>query len=293
MLLLLFNLIWSLVSVPTTWLYTSITCLHIIRRDRWTLQRITVVLLIGANVSRILAKIFMLRLNEAYETKIDNSQFGFRRNWATNIAIFLLKSVIDKYNDTLIAVYIDLTAAYDHMPRNFPFKVLDLRTGASHLIAILYKMCRGATASIYGMKERFELLFGCRQRGQESPYIFNYYFDYVLKVAACEIDKKFPDGWGIEFVFNIPHLCTNREQRKSGRLNGVEIVIWLLYADDLVLFCKVIAEVKTIMEILNDTCSRFRLTITFPKRQRFIVFSRRKCGGQCNRVHILWPNVQQ
>ena len=188
----------------------------------------------------------------------------------------MLKSVIDKYNDTLIAVYIDLTAAYDHMPRNFRFKVLDLRTGASHLIAILYKMCRGATASIFGMKEGFEVLFGCRQRGQESPYIFNYHFDYVLKVAACEIDKKFPDGWGIEFVFNIPHVCTNREQRKSGRLNGVEIVIWLLYADDLVLFCKVIAKVKTIMEILNDTCSRFRLTIAFPKRQRFIVLQSEK-----------------
>ena len=71
----------------------------------------------------------------------------------------MLKSVIDKYNDTLIAVYIDLTAAYDHMPRNFPFKVLDLRTGASHLIAILYKMCRGATASFFGMKERFELKY--------------------------------------------------------------------------------------------------------------------------------------
>ena len=177
----------------------------------------------------------------------------------------MLKSVIDKYNDTLIAVYIDLTAAYDHMPRYFPFKVLDLRTGASHLIAILYKMCRGTTASIFGMKEKFEVLFGCRQRGQKSPCISNYYFDYVLKVAAGEIDKQFPDGWGIEFVFNIPHLCTNREQRKSGRLDGVEIVIWLLYADDLELFCKIIAEVKTIMNILNDTCSRFRLTIAFPK----------------------------
>ena len=132
------------------------------------------------------------------------------------------------------------------MPRNFPFKVLDLRTGASsHLIAILYKMCRGTTASIFGMKERFEVLFGCRQRGQESPCISNYYFDYVLRI--------------------FPHLCTNREQRKSGRLDGVEIVIWLLYADDLVLFCKIIAEVKTIMNILNDTCSRFRLTIASPK----------------------------
>ena len=152
------------------------------------------------------------------------------------------------------------------MPRNFPFKVLDSRTGASHRIAILYKMYQGFTASIFAMKERFEVLVGCRQRGQESPGIFNYYFDYVLKVVACEIDKQFPDGWGIECVFNIPHFCTNREQRKSGRLNGVEIVIWLLYADDLVLFCKIVAEVKTIMNILNDTCSCFGLTSPFQRK---------------------------
>ena len=115
------------------------------------------------------------------------------------------------------------------------------------------------------MTERFELLVRCGQGGQESPCIFTYYFDYVLKVAACDTDKQFPDGWSIEFDFNIPHFWTNREHRKSGRLNGVQIVRWLLYADDLALFCKSIAELKTIMNILNGTCSRFGLTISFPK----------------------------
>ena len=55
--------------------------------------------------------------------------------------------------------------------------------------------------------------------------------------------------------FNNQHFCTNREQRKSDRLNGVQIVTRLLYADGLVLLCKSIAEVKTITDILNDTCS--------------------------------------
>ena len=86
------------------------------------------------------------------------------------------------------------------------------------------------------MKERFEVLIGCRQGGQESPCIFKCYFDYVLKVAASEIDK---DGRSIQFELNIPHFCTNREQRKSGRLNDVQIVRWLLYADDLVKYVKV------------------------------------------------------
>ena len=88
--------------------------------------------------------------------------------------IFVLKSVIDKYNDNFTAVYIDLTTAYDHIPRNFLFKALGLRKGASHLIAILYRTYQGTTASIFGMKERFEVWVGCRQGGQESPCIFSY-----------------------------------------------------------------------------------------------------------------------
>ena len=71
-------------------------------------------------------------------------------------------------------MYIDLTAAYDHVPRDFLFRVLELRTGAKHLIAILQKMYEGTTASIAGMKEKFDVLIGCRQGGQESPCIFNY-----------------------------------------------------------------------------------------------------------------------
>ena len=34
-------------------------------------------------MTRILANIVMLRLNEAYETNIDDSQFGFGRNRST------------------------------------------------------------------------------------------------------------------------------------------------------------------------------------------------------------------
>ena len=262
-LLMLFTLIWSCVNIPISWLHANIICLH--KKGPLKIAKNYRGLSIGTNMSRILAKIIMERLKEAYETNISDTQFGFRRNRSTTDAILVLKTVIDKYNDTLIAVYIDLTAAYDHIPRNFLFKVLDLRIGASHLIAILYKMYQGTTASILGMKEKFDVLVGCRQGGQESPCIFNYYFDYVLKVAACEIDKQFPEGWGIEFEFRIPHLCTNREQRRSGKLNGVQIIQWLLYADDLVLFCKSVAEAEAIMNILHETCCRFGLTISFLK----------------------------
>ena len=88
------------------WLHASITCLH--KKGALGIARNYIGLSIGANMSRILAKIVINRLKEAYETNISDSQFGFRRNRSTTDAIYVLRLVIDKYNDTLIAVYVDL-----------------------------------------------------------------------------------------------------------------------------------------------------------------------------------------
>ena len=61
-----------------------------------------------------------------------------------------------------------------------------MNRGKTSLVAILKKMYENTTASIKeGTQTKFNVF-------QESPYIFNYYFDYVLKVAAMKIDEAFP-----------------------------------------------------------------------------------------------------
>ena len=95
---------------------------------------------VGANMSRILAKLIMEKLKSAYERHIGKEQFGFCKNRLTSDAIFITRMLIKKYHNTLIAVYIDLTAAYDYVPCDFLFRVLTMRTGATHLIPILKKM---------------------------------------------------------------------------------------------------------------------------------------------------------
>ena len=261
--LMLMSIIWTTIKVPSSWLHASITCLY--KKGVMSLAKNYRGISISANMSRILAKIILGRLKTAYENHLGESQFGFRKNKSTSDAIFILKTLVEKYSGQLVVVYIDLSAAYDHIPRDFLFRVISLRTGATHLVEILKKMYEGTTACIRGMEARFDVLIGCRQGGQESPCLFNYYFDYVLKVAASEIDKRFPNGWGVEGKFSIPHWCTNRQQRMAGKMRGVQVIRWILYADDAVLFCKTPEDAEKILNILNDTCKRFGLTISFKK----------------------------
>ena len=102
-------------------------------------------------MSRILSKVIIERLKTAYEDSISNAQYGFRANRSTTDGIFIMKNVVDKYKGKFVAVYVDLTAAYDHIPRDFLFRVLEIRTGASFLLSILKLMYVGTTASIKGL----------------------------------------------------------------------------------------------------------------------------------------------
>ena len=94
-----------------------------------------------------------------------------------------------------------------------------------------------------------------------------------------EIDKAFPAGWGLEFPFNIPNACSNREQRRVQRLNGTEVKEWILYADDVVLFTKNVQEAETMLGILHITCKRYGLNMPF-KKTKFQVFNDETLAGK-------------
>ena len=150
--LTLLTMIWTLVKVPIMWMLANITCLY--KKGLRSVAANYRGLSIGANMSRILAKIITNRLKQAYETHTSNTQCGFRQNRSTADGILIVKSIIEKYGQQIIAVYVDLT---------------------KHLIAILQKMYEGRIVSIAGMKSNFDVLIGCRQGGQESPCLFTYY----------------------------------------------------------------------------------------------------------------------
>ena len=260
---MLMSLIWLQIAVPKSWLELKIVCLY--KKGIKSLAANYRALSVGSNLSKLVPRIILNRLLETYEHNISESQFGFRKGRSTGDAIFILRNIIQKHAGPLVLVFVDLTAAYDHIPREFLFRILEFRTGAKILVYILRKLYDGTTAFISGTKTHFDILVGCRQGGLESPTLFNYYFDFVLKICSEEIDRKFPDGWGLSFDYRISGECTNREQRRLKKMHGTEIIKWLLYADDLVLFCPNLSQAQDVIRIMDSVCKRFGLTISFKK----------------------------
>ena len=76
-----------------------------------------------------------------------------------------------------------------------------------------------------------------RSQEQESPCIFNIFMDFVLRVALHEIDQLDTDC-GIEIEYCINMRSTDRAQRAIDTPSGNRKIKIILYADDIVLFCR-------------------------------------------------------
>ena len=105
----------------------------------------------------------MKRLHDAYNNMLDQSQYGFRSNTGCDDAIFIVRNIIVKSSETMYLVFIDLTAAYNKIPRHLLFRVMDIRLGCKHLVSLIQSIYTETTAKIRGSKKWFKVTNGCRQ----------------------------------------------------------------------------------------------------------------------------------
>ena len=89
LLLLLLTCIWSIVSVPKTWLEAVISCIH--KKGPKDIAKNYRSIFIMNTISRLLPKIIIERLRDAYEKLLMANQFGFRKNRSTTDAIFIVR----------------------------------------------------------------------------------------------------------------------------------------------------------------------------------------------------------
>lgn len=81
--------------------------------------------------------------------------------------------------------------------------------------------------------------------------------DFVLRVALHEIDQLDTDC-GIEIEYRINMRSTDRVQRAIDTPSGNRKIKIILYADDIVLFCRSASSLQLSVDVMNSVLNRLR-----------------------------------
>uniref|UniRef100_A0A671UZC4 Reverse transcriptase domain-containing protein n=1 Tax=Sparus aurata TaxID=8175 RepID=A0A671UZC4_SPAAU len=180
-------------------------------------------------LSKVLEKILLNRL-EQYILTTDN-QFGFKRKHGTDMCIFALKEILDKYNrqnSTIFMCFIDASKAFDRVNHEKLFNKLDQRGVPRFIVRILVFWYAHQTMRVKwgnSVSTPFYVNNGVRQGGILSPFLFNIYMDDLsLQLNECG----------------------------TGCLVGNSLINHLMYADDLVILCPYSAGLQQLLRICSQ-----------------------------------------
>ena len=153
---------------------------------------------IGSTVCKLIINLILARLRTWYEAQLTDDQNGFRTNRGATDGIYTTKRVqqiTNRKKQPLFLLFVDLSAAFDHIPRKWLFDTIKLRFPRGQypkIFQILEKLYSNTTLTYEEANEMFTTTSGVRQGGPESPPLFNLYIDFVMRVFMdkCKKDKE-------------------------------------------------------------------------------------------------------
>lgn len=183
-----------------------------------------------ANIlSKVLEKILLDRLN-VFINSTDN-QFGFKAKHGTDLCIYALKEIVNKYRDknsTVFMCFIDASKAFDRVNHAKLFFKMRQRGVPEYIVRILaYWYAHQLMQVKWGNKVSapFGVSNGVRQGGILSPILFNLYMD--------ELSERL-------------NVC------KTGCMIGNSLVNHIMYADDLVVFSPSSAGLQQLLNVCSE-----------------------------------------
>lgn len=205
-----------------------------------------------STVGKLFTRILNNRLNswaEEYNIYIE-AQAGFRTNMSTIDNIFILNALIShnlNSNTHLYCAFIDFTKAFDYVVRNILWYKLikeGVRGKILDIIKSMYNAVKSKVKHENALSEAFTCNIGVRQGECLSPFLFSMYLNDLEE----ELLVKGANGIDI----------------------GMIKLFLLLYADDIVLFGESPEELQNTLKLLEDYCSRWKLTVNTSKTKIMI-----------------------
>ena len=274
--------LWSNLDLPTAWGNSKLKTLWKgkgSKSDPTKYRGIS----IGSTVCKLIISIILDRIRPWYEAQLTDEQNGFRKNRGTTDGIFTVKrihQISNRKTQPLYLLFVDLTAAFDHIPRDWLFQSIRMRfdTDADlKLFDILEKLYSQTSLTFHEAMTSFRVSSGVRQGGPESPLLFfkNLYIDYVMRVYVekCALNDEI-NFYNHEYRINTRSITRTERlrMRKSGeKLSGESSLPWCGYADDLILFLIDRSSLQLASTLLDQVFTDFGLQINETKTETMIL----------------------
>ena len=147
--------------------------------DHW--RRISLLDVVG----KVLGRIVQGRL-QAIEKILPESQSGFRKGRGCADMIFVARQLLEKareHGKSLYVLFVDLRKAYDSVPRQALWKVLEKYGVPEKMLNVVKSFHEGMHAEVRvgsTVTDRFEVRNGLRQGCTLAPTLFNIYFSAMV-----------------------------------------------------------------------------------------------------------------
>lgn len=269
----LFNIVLDTGLIPDTWLSGIIKPIYKNKGDRDDLDNYRAICL-TSNLGKVFTSVINTRLNKMSDEfrLISDSQGGFRKGYSAQDNIFILHSLISLYLSSgkkLYCAFIDFRKAFDTVWRVGLFQKL-LKNNISgkvfNVILNMYTNIKSCVKMGELKTEYFPCEIGVRQGEKLSPFLFALYLN--------DLEEFFTEN----SISSLQYLDT-----KSLENIGFYIKLFiLLYADDTVIFADTPEELQTALDVFEQYCATWKLTVNVSKT-KIIIFSKRK---STRRVHF-------
>ena len=137
-------------------------------------------------VGKVVGRITQGRFQVIAEKILPESQSGFRKGCGCTDMIFVVRQLVEKvreHGESLYVLFVDLRKAYDSVPRQALWKVLEKYVLPEKMLNVVKSFYEGMHAEVRvgsTVTDRFELQNGLRQGCTLAPTLFNIYFSAMV-----------------------------------------------------------------------------------------------------------------
>ena len=141
---------------------------------------------------KVMLKILQARLQQYMNCELSGVQAGFRKGRATRDKIANIHWIMEKareFQKDIYFYFINCAKAFDRVDHNKLWKILQEMGIPDHLTCLQRNLYAGQGATVrprHGTTDWFQIGKGVHQSCILSPWLFNFYAEYIMRNAGLE-----------------------------------------------------------------------------------------------------------